>query len=66
MSSHTEFELYVMFLTLDIDPTFPNTRGGQGVLTPLFLDPPLFICDNPLPTQPDLTDKCNVNCFLIV
>ena len=25
----------------------------------------LFICDPP-PTQPDLTDKCNVNCFLIV
>ena len=41
--------------------------GGQGVLTPpLFLDPPLFICDPPPPTQPDLTDKCNVNCFLNV
>ena len=38
------------------------SRGGgvQGVLTPL------FICDPPPPTQPDLTDKCNVNCFLIV
>ena len=39
--------------------------GGQGVLIPLFLPSPLFICD-PHPTQPDLTDKCNVNCFLIV
>ena len=40
------------------------SRGGgvQGVLSPLFLDPPLFICD----PKPDLTDKCNVNCFLIV
>ena len=43
------------------------SRGvGQGVLTPpLFLDPP-FSCVTPPPTQPDLTDKCNVNCFLIV
>ena len=41
-------------------------RGGQGVLTPPFPGPPLFICDPPPPTQPDLTDKCNVNCFLIV
>ena len=41
--------------------------GGQGVLTPPFPGPPLFICDPPPPpTQPDLTDKCNVNCFLIV
>ena len=39
-------------------------RGGPD--PPLFLDPPLFICDPPPPTQPDLTDKCNVNCFLIV
>ena len=40
--------------------------GGQGVLTPpLFLDPP-FSSVTPPPTQPDLTDKCNVNCFLIV
>ena len=35
--------------------------GGSGVLTPPFPGPPLFICDPP-PTQPDLTDKCNVNC----
>ena len=42
-------------------------RGGSGGPDPpLFLDPPLFICDPPPPTQPDLTDKCNVNCFLIV
>ena len=41
--------------------------GGQGVLTPPFPGPPLFICDPPPPpTKPDLTDKCNVNCFLIV
>ena len=40
--------------------------GGQGVLTPPFPGPPLFICDPPPPTQPDLTDECNVNCFLIV
>ena len=42
-------------------------RGGSGGPDPpLFLDPPPFICDPPPPTQPDLTDKCNVNCFLIV
>ena len=35
------------------------------VLTPPFPGSPLFICDPP-PTQPDLTDKCSVNCFLIV
>ena len=43
------------------------SRGGSGGPDPpLFLDPPLFICDPSPPTQPDLTDKCNVNCFLIV
>ena len=42
--------------------------GGQGVLTPPFLDPPppFSSVTPPPPTQPDLTDKCNVNCFLIV
>ena len=39
--------------------------GGQGVLTPPFPGPP-FSSVTPPPTQPDLTDKCNVNCFLIV
>ena len=39
--------------------------GGQGVLTPPFPGPP-FSSVTPLPTQPDLTDKCNINCFLIV
>ena len=41
--------------------------GGQGVLIdpPLFLDPPFHLGPPPRPTQPDLTDKCNVNCFLI-
>ena len=38
--------------------------GGSGDPDPPFPGPPLFICDPP--TQPDLTDKCNVNCFLIV
>ena len=41
------------------------SRGG-GVLTPLFLDPPFSSVTPPPPTQADLTDKCNVNCFLIV
>ena len=41
-------------------------RGGSGGPDPpLFLDPP-FSSVTPPPTQPDLTDKCNVNCFLIV
>ena len=40
--------------------------GGSGVLTPLFLDPPPLHLSPPPSTQPDLTDKCNVNCFLIV
>ena len=32
------------------------SRGGcQGVLTPPFSWTPFFICDNPPPTQPDLT-----------
>ena len=26
MSSHTEFQLYIKFLTLDIDPTIPNIK----------------------------------------
>ena len=39
--------------------------GGQGGPDPPFPGPPFFICDPPS-TQPDLTDKCNVNCFLIV
>ena len=33
---------------------------------PPFSWTPLFISDPLRPTQPDLTDKCNVNCFLIV
>ena len=43
-------------------------RGESGGPDPPFSwTPPLFICDPPPPpTQPDLTDKCNVNCFLIV
>ena len=41
--------------------------GGQGVLTPPFPGPPpLFSSVTPPSTQPDLTDKCDVNCFLIV
>ena len=40
--------------------------GGSGGPDPPFSWTPLFICDPPPPTQPDLTDKCNVNCFLIV
>ena len=39
--------------------------GGQGVLTPPFPGPPFSSLTLPS-TQPDLTDKCNVNCFLIV
>ena len=39
--------------------------GGSGRPDPPFPGPPLFSCDPPS-TQPDLTDKCNVNCFLIV
>ena len=42
-------------------------RGGSGGPDPpLFLDPPFSSVIPPPPTQPDLTDKCNVNCFLIV
>ena len=26
MSSHTEFQLYIMFYALDIDPTIPNIK----------------------------------------
>ena len=41
--------------------------GGQGVLTPPFSwTPPFSSVTPPPPTQPDLTDKCNVNSFLIV
>ena len=39
--------------------------GSGGPDHPLFLDPPLSSV-TPAPAQPDLTDKCNVNCFLIV
>ena len=44
------------------------SRGGWsgGPDPPLFLDPPFSSVTPPPPTQPDLTDKCNVNCFLIV
>ena len=62
-----------MFVLYDNKSHYPSTNigvsrgGGQGVLTPpLFLDSPLFTCDPPPSTQPDLTDKSNVNCFLIV
>ena len=42
-------------------------RGGSGGPDPpLFLDPPFSSVTPPPPTQPDLTDKCSVNCFLIV
>ena len=41
-------------------------RGGSGGPDPPFiLDPPLSSVTPPS-TQPDLTDKCDVNCFLIV
>ena len=40
--------------------------GGQGVLTPPFPGPPFSSVTPPPHTQTDLTDKCNVNCFLIV
>ena len=39
--------------------------GGSGGPDPPFPGPP-FSSVSPPPTQPDLTDKCNVNCFLIV
>ena len=42
------------------------SRGGvRGQETPPFPGPPFSSVTSP-PTQPDLTDKCNVNCFLIV
>ena len=40
--------------------------GGSGGPDPPFSWTPPFSSVTPPPTQPDLTDKCNVNCFLIV
>ena len=39
--------------------------GSGGPDPPLFIGPP-FLSVSPLPSQRDLTDKCNVNGFLIV
>ena len=39
--------------------------GGSGPPDPPLSWTPPFSSVTP-PTQPDLTDKCNVNCFLIV
>ena len=39
--------------------------GGSGGPDPPFPGPP-FLSVSPPPTQRDLTDKCNVNGFLIV
>ena len=41
-------------------------RGGVRGPDPPFSWTPPFSSVTPRPTQPDLTDKCNVNCFLIV
>ena len=41
-------------------------RGGSGGPHPPPFPGPPFSSVTPPPTQPDLTGKCNVNCFLIV
>ena len=58
--------MYYFYLENDISCHRRVEGGGSGGPDPpLFLDPP-FSSVTPPPTQPDLTDKCNVNCFLIV
>ena len=38
MSSHTEFQLHIMFYTSDIDPTAPNTKTRTVTTKSLFRD----------------------------
>ena len=53
-------------LSLQLHRRVQRKGGAGGPDPPLFPGPPPFSSVTPPSTQPDLTDKCNVNCFLIV